>query len=97
MSDPTHPEEEEKDDAYEQKHVHDVYQQIASHFSSTRYKVLPCLFHHVLHVILTKQPWPIVERFLQSQAPGSIGLDIGCGNGKYLTVNRDVFIIASDR
>ncbi|KAF9885452.1 tRNA methyltransferase, has a role in tRNA modification [Aspergillus nanangensis] len=29
--------------------------------------------------------------------PGAIGLDVGCGNGKYLTVNKDVFIIASDR
>ncbi|GAM40666.1 hypothetical protein TCE0_039r13191 [Talaromyces pinophilus] len=65
---------------YESKHVHEVYQQIASHFSETRYK-----------------PWPIVERFLLEQKPGSIGLDIGCGNGKYLKVNQDVFIIASDR
>jgi tRNA (uracil-5-)-methyltransferase TRM9 len=24
---------------YEQEHVHEVYEQIASHFSSTRYKV----------------------------------------------------------
>ena len=65
---------------YEEQHVHKVYEQIASHFSSTRYK-----------------PWPIVETFLQSLAPGSIGLDVGCGNGKYLTVNRDVFIVGSDR
>ncbi|QKX64324.1 uncharacterized protein TRUGW13939_11498 [Talaromyces rugulosus] len=79
-ADQTNTKEEKDDKAYEQRHVHDVYQQIASHFSSTRYK-----------------PWPIVERFLQSQLPGSIGLDVGCGNGKYLTVNRDVFIIASDR
>src|ERR1700709_858314 len=43
------------------------------------------------------KPWPIVESFLQSLAPGSIGLDVGCGNGKYLTVNRDVFIVGSDR
>ncbi len=27
-------------DAYEQRHVHTVYDQIASHFSSTRYKVV---------------------------------------------------------
>lgn len=27
-------------EAYEEKNVHEVYQQIASHFSSTRYKVL---------------------------------------------------------
>ena len=65
---------------YEEEHVHGVYQQIASHFSSTRYK-----------------PWPIVHDFLLSQSPGSVGLDIGCGNGKYLTVNRDIFIIGSDR
>ncbi|KAF7595140.1 tRNA methyltransferase, has a role in tRNA modification [Aspergillus hancockii] len=65
---------------YEEKHVHEVYQQIASHFSSTRYK-----------------PWPIVERFLKELTPGAIGLDVGCGNGKYLPVNRNVFIVASDR
>jgi tRNA (uracil-5-)-methyltransferase TRM9 len=64
---------------YEEQHVHEVYDQIASHFSSTRYK-----------------PWPIVESFLQSLTPGSVGLDVGCGNGKYLTVNHDVFIIGSD-
>lgn len=65
---------------YEVKHVHEVYEKIASHFSSTRYK-----------------PWPIVHDFLLSLPPGSVGLDIGCGNGKYLTVNRDIFIVGSDR
>ncbi|GAD97327.1 conserved hypothetical protein [Paecilomyces variotii No. 5] len=70
----------ENSEAYEEEHVHQVYQQIAQHFSATRYK-----------------PWPVVERFLKEQTPGSIGLDIGCGNGKYLTVNPDVFIVASDR
>ncbi|RWQ95081.1 hypothetical protein C8Q69DRAFT_402995 [Paecilomyces variotii] len=66
----------ENSEAYEEEHVHQVYQQIAQHFSATRYK-----------------PWPVVERFLKEQTPGSIGLDIGCGNGKYLTVNPDVFIL----
>jgi tRNA (uracil-5-)-methyltransferase TRM9 len=65
---------------YEVQHVHEVYEQIATHFSATRHK-----------------PWPIVESFLQSIAPGSIGIDVGCGNGKYLPVNQDVFIVASDR
>ncbi|KAL2863586.1 tRNA (carboxymethyluridine(34)-5-O)-methyltransferase [Aspergillus lucknowensis] len=69
-----------REEEYEEKNVHDVYQQIASHFSSTRYK-----------------PWPIVERFLQSQSPGTVGLDVGCGNGKYLSVNKSVYIVASDR
>ncbi|KAI1781126.1 S-adenosyl-L-methionine-dependent methyltransferase [Hypoxylon cercidicola] len=67
-------------ESYEQQHVHSVYESIASHFSSTRYK-----------------PWPFVASFLSSLAPGSVGLDVGCGNGKYLDVNRDVFILASDR
>ena len=67
-------------DQYEQEHVHDVYEQIAEHFSSTRYK-----------------PWPIVERFLKDLPDGSVGLDIGTGNGKYLAVNRNIFIVGSDR
>lgn len=65
---------------YEQEHVHDVYEQIASHFSSTRYK-----------------PWPIIDRFLKNLPDGSIGLDVGCGNGKYLAANSNIFIIGSDR
>ncbi|KAL4786694.1 S-adenosyl-L-methionine-dependent methyltransferase [Aspergillus varians] len=69
-----------RNEEYEEQNVHEVYQQIAKHFSATRYK-----------------PWPIVERFLQSQSPGAVGLDVGCGNGKYLSVNKSVYIVASDR
>lgn len=65
---------------YEQEHVHEVYEQIASHFSSTRYK-----------------PWPVIERFLKELPGGSVGLDVGCGNGKYLAVNPNIFILGSDR
>ncbi|KAI5927997.1 S-adenosyl-L-methionine-dependent methyltransferase [Camillea tinctor] len=43
------------------------------------------------------KPWPFVADFLLSQPAGSVGLDVGCGNGKYLGVNRDVFIMGSDR
>ena len=49
-------------------------------------------------------PWPLVARFLEAQPAGSIGLDVGCGNGKYLsgsTGNPDatpnLFILGSDR
>jgi hypothetical protein len=28
---------------------------------------------------------------------GSVGLDVGCGNGKYLGVNPSLFIIGTDR
>lgn len=64
----------------EEENVHEVYQQIAGHFSNTRYK-----------------PWPVVEKFLKNLPPGAVGLDVGCGNGKYLTVNQSVFIVGSDR
>ncbi|KAK9478447.1 S-adenosyl-L-methionine-dependent methyltransferase [Lipomyces japonicus] len=64
----------------EQDHVHTVYNQIAAHFSQTRYK-----------------PWPVVDRFLKSQPAGAIGIDVGCGNGKYLSVNKQVWLIGSDR
>ncbi|CAK7275071.1 tRNA methyltransferase, has a role in tRNA modification [Sporothrix epigloea] len=30
-------------------------------------------------------PWPLVAQFLAAQPAGSIGLDVGCGNGKYLS------------
>jgi tRNA (uracil-5-)-methyltransferase TRM9 len=69
--------------AHEDEHVHAVYEQIASHFSSTRYKV----FTHPSRETdkLTQQkPWPIIAKFLSSIPPGHIGLDSGTGNGKYL-------------
>ncbi|TPX11017.1 uncharacterized protein E0L32_008054 [Thyridium curvatum] len=43
------------------------------------------------------RPWPRVASFLAARPPGSVGLDVGCGNGKYLGVNGDVFLIGSDR
>lgn len=64
----------------ESEYVHEVYNEIAQHFSQTRYK-----------------PWPIVEKFLKSQASFSVGLDVGCGNGKYLNVNKELLIIGTDR
>lgn len=43
------------------------------------------------------KPWPLVSDFLRSQARGSIGLDVGCGNGKYLGVADGVYLVGSDR
>ena len=63
----------------EQKYVKDVYNTIASHFSSTRYK-----------------PWPAVVNFLNSLADHSKVADIGCGNGKYFTVNNKLNMIGCD-
>ncbi|KAK3988131.1 S-adenosyl-L-methionine-dependent methyltransferase [Cladorrhinum sp. PSN332] len=43
------------------------------------------------------KPWPAVASFLSSQAPGAVGFDVGCGNGKYLGVNPSLFMVGSDR
>lgn len=43
------------------------------------------------------KPWPFVSSFLASQPPGSVGLDVGCGNGKNMGVNQDVVMLGCDR
>ncbi|WVQ90757.1 hypothetical protein IAS59_004538 [Cryptococcus gattii] len=45
------------------------------------------------------KPWPLIARFLSTQPPGSIGLDSGAGNGKYLPVAHQAGceMIALDR
>ncbi|CAK7244392.1 MAG: tRNA methyltransferase, has a role in tRNA modification [Sporothrix thermara] len=54
-------------------------------------------------------PWPLVAQFLAAQPLGAIGLDVGCGNGKYLsgasgaplppssTEFPQLFVLGSDR
>ncbi|KAJ7582868.1 S-adenosyl-L-methionine-dependent methyltransferase [Mycena floridula] len=63
----TAPVVDENPQSYEETHVHKVYDEIAAHFSSTRYK-----------------PWPIIAQFLSDLPTGWVGIDSGCGNGKYL-------------
>ena len=41
-------------------------------------------------------PWPGVVTFINSLAPNSLVLDVGCGNGKYLGVRSDVCLIGND-
>nr|CAG8492399.1 14414_t:CDS:2 [Entrophospora candida] len=43
------------------------------------------------------KPWPVVENFLKELEMGSMGADIGCGNGKYFGVNKNTFMIGTDR
>lgn len=45
------------------------------------------------------KPWPLIERFLNSLQSGSIGLDSGTGNGKYIPINQGgrIHIIGLDR
>lgn len=59
--------------------------------------------HEVYEVIATHfsdtryKPWPVVEDFLNSMKTGSLGADVGCGNGKYIGVNPNLMILGSDR
>ncbi|XP_076384941.1 tRNA (carboxymethyluridine(34)-5-O)-methyltransferase ALKBH8 isoform X3 [Megalopta genalis] len=41
--------------------------------------------------------WPNVLKFLQSLNPGDILLDVGCGNGKYLHEQHNIFKVGCDR
>lgn len=44
------------------------------------------------HFSITRyKPWPLIPAFLNSLPAGSIGADLGCGNGKYLSL-RNVLI-----
>ncbi|XP_019539800.2 alkylated DNA repair protein alkB homolog 8 [Aedes albopictus] len=42
-------------------------------------------------------PWPRISAFLESLQPGSVLLDIGCGNGKYLNLNPNLIALGCDR
>lgn len=39
------------------------------------------------------KPWPRVVEFLRLFPTGSIVLDIGCGNGKYMNIRNDIMMV----
>ena len=80
----------ENPQSYEDTHVHAVYDEIAPHFSSTRYKA-SVRTHSVCRYADTgyHKPWPIIAAFLASLPTGSVGVDLGTGNGKYLPLPSD--------
>ncbi|XP_076753793.1 class I SAM-dependent methyltransferase fire dancer isoform X1 [Xylocopa sonorina] len=41
--------------------------------------------------------WPRICQFLEELEPGALVCDIGCGNGKYLSVNHNIFKVGVDR
>lgn len=45
---------------------------------------------------LQSKAWPRVREFLLEQKPGSLVADIGCGTGKYLDVNSQVYNLGCD-
>ncbi|XP_074906100.1 tRNA (carboxymethyluridine(34)-5-O)-methyltransferase ALKBH8 isoform X2 [Buteo buteo] len=77
---PSFPHNDMEASKLEQECVHKVYEEIATHFSSTRHS-----------------PWPRIVEFLRSLPKGSIVADVGCGNGKYLGINEDLYMVGCDR
>ncbi|KAK2519052.1 Alkbh8 [Columba guinea] len=77
---PSFPHNEMEASKLEQEYVHQVYEEIARHFSSTRHSA-----------------WPRIVEFLKSLPKGSIVADVGCGNGKYLGINEDLYMVGCDR
>ncbi len=41
--------------------------------------------------------WPKVKKFILKLEPGSLIADVGCGEGKYLNLNGQIFSIGCDR
>lgn len=56
------------------------------------YDVIAPHFSHTRH-----NPWPKVSAFLNGLDDGSLVADVGCGNGKYMGVNKKLFMSGSDR
>ena len=68
----------------ESKHVHAVYNAIATQWHHTRGK------RGVL--------WPGATQFLENLPPGSVVADVGCGDGKYFSaiLGADSYVIGTD-
>lgn len=39
-------------------------------------------------------PWPRIVDFLKALPSGSLVADVGCGNGKYLGINQDLYMVS---
>ena len=59
------------------------------------YEVYDKISEHFSHT--RYKPWPQVAEFLNSLEKDSYVLDIGCGNGKYLSVNENLNMFGTDR
>lgn len=40
-------------------------------------------------------PWPKIVEFLRALPEGSIVADVGCGNGKYLGINKGLHMVSN--
>ncbi|KAF4532852.1 hypothetical protein B566_EDAN001455, partial [Ephemera danica] len=88
-------ERESRSVALETAYVHDVYDQISAHCSCC--PATSCSSLQAEANGTSTRVWPRVRHFLQDLEPGSLVCDVGCGSGKYLHVNPDVFKVGGDR
>ena len=42
-------------------------------------------------------PWPKISQFIKDMPAGSMMADIGCGNGKYLGLNKSIFEVQCNK
>ncbi|KAL5012436.1 hypothetical protein ScPMuIL_010987 [Solemya velum] len=56
------------------------------------YDLIAPQFNEIRH-----RAWPNVKKFLKNLDTASLVADIGCGNGRYLKINNNVFTIGLDR
>ncbi len=68
--------------AVERAHVFAVYDSIATHWHHTRG--------------LRKVHWPVVKSFLEARRRGSLVADVGCGDGKYFGLNKNIVTIGKE-
>ncbi|PKU42360.1 methyltransferase kiaa1456 [Limosa lapponica baueri] len=68
----------------------DASQLERDHVHSVYEKIAPC-FNDTRY-----KAWPKVQQFISEQEPGSLIADIGCGNGKYLHINSQVYKLGCD-
>ena len=59
------------------------------------YEVYDKISEHFSHT--RYKPWPLVTEFLNSLPDNSFLLDVGCGNGKYLSINEKLITFGTDR
>lgn len=55
------------------------------------YDVIAKHFDHTRY-----KPWPAVEKYVQSLQANSLVLDLGCGNGRNMAINKTIIDMGSD-